>query len=161
MVPKRKPGKVTPGPVSRYDEEQRFQATGIPLDLAAGHLLSHIKQEPSVVIFDATHEPAKLVQKTSLFPAAAPNDVVGALALRQAGEFGRFFSVIEELVKWDFQSASHFLERFDGRNGMAIFHSRDIAAEQSCALFDVPLGKLLFFAQCAKPIAYNHVGIVS
>jgi hypothetical protein len=43
---------------------------------------------------------------------------------------------------------------------MAIFDAGDIAAEQSGALFDVPLGKLLFFAQCAKTVADNHVGIV-
>jgi len=134
---------------------------GNPPDLAGGHLLSHVQQEPSVAFFDATHEPAKLVQKTSLFPGAAPNDIVSALALRKVGKHGRFFSVIEELVKRDFQSARHFLECLNGRNGMAIFHARDIASKQSGALFDVPLGKLFFFAQGAKPIADNHVGIVS
>ena len=134
---------------------------GNPPDLAGGHLLSHVKQEPTVAFFNATHQPAKLVQKTSLFPGAAPDDIVSALALRKVGEFGRFFSVIEELIERDFQSARHFLERFNGRNGMAIFHAGDIAAKQSGALFDVPLGKLFFFAQGAKPIADNHVGIVS
>jgi hypothetical protein len=44
---------------------------------------------------------------------------------------------------------------------MAIFDARDIAAKQSCALFDVPLGKLLVFAQGAKSITDNHFGIVS
>jgi hypothetical protein len=44
---------------------------------------------------------------------------------------------------------------------MAIFNAGDIAAEQSGALFDVPLGKLFVLAQGAKPITDNHVGIVS
>jgi hypothetical protein len=44
---------------------------------------------------------------------------------------------------------------------MAIFNARDIATKQSCALFDVPLGELLFFAQGAKAITDNHVGSVS
>jgi hypothetical protein len=151
-------------PLSLYDKERLSDLSGRignPLDLADGHLLSHVKQEPTVAFFNATHKPAKLVQKTSLFPDAAPNDIVGAFALRKVGKHGRFFSVIEELVKRDFQSASHFLECFNGRNGMAIFHARDIASKQSSALFDVPLGKLFFLAQCAKPIADDHVGIVS
>ena len=152
---------MPPEPLSLYDEERLSVGIGKPPDLAGGHLLSHVKQEPTVVIFDATHEPAKLAQKTGLFPGAAPDDIVGAFALRKVGEHGRFFTVIEELIKRDFQSASHFLECFNGRNGMAIFHARDIAAKQSGALFDVPLGKLFFFAQGAKPISDNHVGIVS
>ena len=61
---------------------------GKPLDLAGGHLLSHVKQEPTVAFFNATHQPAELVQKTSLFPGTAPNDIVSALALRKVGEFG-------------------------------------------------------------------------
>jgi len=150
--------------LSRYagnclsDRSERF---GPPLDLAGSHLLSHVKQEPAVAFFDATHEPAKLAQKTSFFSGAAPNDLVGAFALGKVGKHGGFFSVIEELIKRDFEGASHFLKRFDGRNGMAIFDAGDIAAKQSGALFDVPLGKLLFFAQGAKPIADNHVGIVT
>jgi len=157
--------KATPGPFSQYDSEHLSylsdERVGKPLDLADGHFLSHVKQEPSVAFFDATHKPAKLAQKTSLFPGASPNDIVSALALRKIGENGRCLSVIEELVEWDFQSARHFLERFDGRHSMAIFHARDIATKQSGALFDVPLGKLFFLAQGAKSISYNHVGIVS
>ena len=152
------------GPLSLYVRERlsnSFERIGTPLDLADGHLLSHVKQETAVAVFNATHQPAKLTQKTSLFPSAAPNDLVGAFALRKVGENGRFFSVIEQLVERDLQSAGHFLECFNGRDSMAIFHARDIAAKQSGTLFDVPLGKLFFFAQYAKPISDNHVGIVS
>src|SRR5271169_1577946 len=119
----KRPVEVMPGPLSRYDRERLSERIGYPLDLAGGHLLSHVKQEPTVAFFNATHEPAKLVQKTGLFPGAAPNDIVGAFALRKVRKLGRFFSVIEELIEWDFQGASHFLERFNGRNGMAIFHA--------------------------------------
>jgi len=129
--------------------------------LTAGHLLSHVKQETPVVFFNATHQPAKLGEKTSFLPGAAPDNIVGAFALRKVGEYGRFFSVIEKLIERDFQSAGHFLECFNGRYGVAIFDSRDIAAKQSSALFDVPLGKIFSFAQGAKPIAYNHNDIIS
>jgi len=162
----KRPEKVMPlEPSSRYDRSRLagpYERAGNPLDLAgSGHLLSHVKQEAAIAIFDATEQPAKLVQKTSLFPGATPNDFVGAFALRKVGEHGRLFSVIEELVKRDFQGASHFLQRFDGRNGMAIFDAGDIAAKQSGALFDVPLGVLFVFAQGAKSVTDNHVGIVT
>jgi hypothetical protein len=152
------------GPASWYGRKTQsdlFGSVGKPLDLAGSHLLSHVKQEPAVFFFNATHEPAKLVQKPGLFPGAAPNNFVGASALRKVGELGRFFSVIEKLVKRDLQSARQFLERFNGRNRMAIFDARNITAKKSGALFDVPLGKLFIFAQDAKPITDNHVGIVS
>jgi len=159
------PTKVMPsGPLSPYageDLSEPSEEAGYPQDLAGSHLLRHVKQEPTVAFFNATHEPAKLVQKTGLFPGAAPDNFVGVFALRKVGKLGRFFSVIEELIERDFQGASHFLECFNGRNGMAIFHARNIAAEQSGALFDVPLGKLFFFAQGAKAITDNDVGIVS
>jgi hypothetical protein len=161
-----KPIIAIPGPLSLYDKDPHSglldsQYTGNPLDSADGHFLSHVKQESPVVFFNATHEPAKLVQKTSLLPDAAPNNIVGALALRKVGEDGGFFSVVEKLIERDFQSARQFLKRFDGRNGMAILDAGDIATKQSGALFDVPLGKLFFFAHDAKPIANNHSGIVS
>src|SRR6202795_3872417 len=158
----KRPTKAMPsGPLSLYDQERLSERIGTPPDLAGGHLLSHVKQKPTVAFFDATHEPAKLVQKTGLFPGAAPNDIVSASALRKVGQNGGFFSVIEELIKRDFQGAGHFLECFNGRNGMAIFYARDITTKQSGALFDVPLGKLFVLAQGAKPITDNHVGIVS
>ena len=151
---------VTPGPTRLYAGNCRPERLGKPQDLAVGHLLSQIQQKPTVGFFDATHQSAELVQKTRLFPGISPNDVRSGLALRKVGEFGRFFAVIEKLIKRDFQSARQFLERFDGRNSMAIFDAGDIATKQSSALFDVPLRKLFFFAQRAKTVAYDHVAIV-
>src|SRR5712671_1731285 len=98
-----------PGPIRLYAEKNRPDGFGKPLDLAVGHLLSHVKQEPTVAFFNATHQPAKLVQQTRLFPRTAPHNIVSALSLRKVGEFRRFFTVIEELIEWDFQSACHFL----------------------------------------------------
>jgi hypothetical protein len=117
-----------PGPMSLYGGGSRPEQVGKPRDLAVGHLLSHVEQEPTVGFLNTTHQPAELVQKTSLFPVAAPNDIVSALALRKIGEFGRFFSVIEELIKRDFQSAGHLFQSFNGRNGMAVFYAGNVAA---------------------------------
>ena len=120
---KSRPLAVTPGPVSLYGGESIPERVGNPLDLAVGHLLSHVEQEPTVRFFNLTHQPAELAQKSSLFSGTAPNDIVGALALRKVGEFGRFFSVIEELIEWDFESAGHLFQCFNGWNGMAVFHA--------------------------------------
>src|SRR5258708_8161784 len=130
---------MPPEPLSLYDEERLSIGIGKPPDLAGGHLLSHVKQEPTVVIFDAPHQPAKLAEKTGLFPGAAPDNIVGAFTLRKVGEHRRFFTVIEEVIKRDFPSASHFLECFNGRDGMGIFHARDISEKKSRAPFHVPL----------------------
>ena len=109
--------------MSRYAEEDLPDQTGKPLDLAVGHLLSHVQQEPTVGFFYPTHQPAELAQQTRLFPRTAPNNIVSAFALRKIGKFGRFLSVIEELVEWDFQSAGHFFQRLYGWNCMAVFHA--------------------------------------
>ena len=66
------------------------------------------------------------------------------------------FTVVEELIKWAFESASQFFQRFDGRNGVAIFDAGDVAAKQTGSLLDITLGEFLFFAQSAKPVTDNH-----
>ena len=62
---------VIPGPTSLRAEVRAEDGcpgqTGTPLELAVGHLLNHVKQEPTVAFFNATHQPAELVQKASLF----------------------------------------------------------------------------------------------
>src|ERR1700722_16631602 len=98
-------------PVWRTRTSRRIRETA---GLAVGHLLSHVKQETAVAFFNATHQPAKLVQQTCLFSGTAPRDIVSALALRKVGKFRRFFSVIEKLIKRDFQSACHLFQRFNG-----------------------------------------------
>src|SRR6266851_132010 len=114
---------VTPGPMSRYGVGNLPDRVGRPRSLAVGHLLGHVEQEPTVRFFNATHQPAELVQKTSLFPGTAPNDIVSAFALGKVGKLGWLFSVIEELVEWDFESACHLFQSFNGRNSMAVFHA--------------------------------------
>src|SRR6266446_3722187 len=43
---------------------------------------------------------------------------------------------------------------------MTIFDARDVAPEQTRALFDVALRQILFLAECAKTVANNHAGII-
>ncbi len=91
--------------------------------LACRHFLRHVEQEPTVAIVHSTHQPAQLMQKACFLAVTSPDDIVGAFSLRKVGELRRLFAVVEELVEWDLESASHFLKSLDGRNSMAIFDS--------------------------------------
>lgn len=68
----------------------------------------------------------------------------------------RLLTVVEELIKWAFESTCQLFQRLNGRDCMTIFDARDVTAEQAGTLLDVALGEFLFFAQSAKPIADNH-----
>jgi hypothetical protein len=120
--------RTNPRACQPYVGESPSTQVARPGDLAVGHLLSHVKQEPTVRFFDPTHQSAELAQEASLFSGTAPNDIVSAFALWKVGECGRLFSVIEELVKWDFESAGHLFQCFNGWNSVAIFHARNVAA---------------------------------
>jgi len=43
---------------------------------------------------------------------------------------------------------------------MIIFDAGNVSPKQARPLFNVTLGELLFFAECAKAVAYNHPGII-
>ena len=129
--------------------------------LATGHFLSHVQQELAVILVRFAQETAKLPQIPRVLAGTAPTTFVSGLSLEQIRHLRRFFAVVKELIKWDLESASHFLQCFNGGNGMTVFHPRNVAPEQARALFDVTLGEILFFAEYAKAIANNHGGIVS
>jgi len=129
--------------------------------LAVGHFLGHVEDELAIPVFDFAQQAAKLVEKACVFTDAAPSNVIGRLALGKIRQLRRFLTVIKELIEWAFESASQLFQRFNGRDGMTIFHARDVAAKQAGTLFDVALGEFLFFAECAKTVTNNHGGIIT
>jgi hypothetical protein len=66
------------------------------------------------------------------------------------------FVVGEKLVKWHFEGARDFFQRFDGRNGAAIFQAREVTAKQAGAFLDIALREVLGFAKPSEPFADNH-----
>jgi len=66
------------------------------------------------------------------------------------------FAIVEELIKWAFESARQLFQRLYGRNGVAILDTGNITTEQTSALLDITLGEFLFLAQSAKTITDNH-----
>jgi len=124
--------------------------------LPIGHLLGHVEKQLAIFVVGFAEQAAELVQITRLFTGTTPSNVVRGLALGEVGQLGRLLAVVEELIKWAFKCACQFFQRFDGRNGMAIFDARDITPEKAGTLLDITLGKFLFFAQSAKPVTDNH-----
>src|SRR5216684_177890 len=124
-------------------------------ELAIGHFLGHVKDELAIPFFHLAQQAAKLVEKACIFTDAAPGNVIGRLALRKIRQLRRFLTVIKELIEWAFESARQLFQRFNGRNGMTIFHARYVATQQAGTLFDVALGEFLFLAECAKTVTNN------
>jgi hypothetical protein len=129
--------------------------------LTVGHFLSHVEQEASITFIDSTQEPAEHGQETRFLAGRAPGDFIRRLTFGQIGQIGRLFTVVKQLIYRYFEGPGHFLERFDGGNGVAIFDAGDVAAKQTCTLFDITLRKIFFLAQGAKTIANNHFCIIS
>src|SRR3989449_138816 len=114
--------------------------------LPISHLLRHMQQQLSVSFIHATHQPAELGKKTAVFAGAAPVILARSLAFREIGQLGRFLALVEELIEGDLKCAGHFLQRLDRRNRVTVLDAGDVTTEKASALFDVPLGKLLFCA---------------
>src|SRR5882672_8687298 len=128
--------------------------------LSTGHLLSHVENELAIPFFHFAQQATKLVEKACIFAHAAPGDVIRRLPLGEIRQYGRLFAVVKELIEWALESACQLLQCFDGRDSMAVLDTGNVATKQAGTLFDVALGELLFFAECAKAVANNHGGII-
>src|SRR6267143_5778039 len=89
--------------------------------LPTGHLLSHVENELAIPFFHLAQQATKFVEKARIFAHAAPVDVIRRLPLGEIRQYGRLFAVVKELIEWALESARQFLQRFDGRNSVAIF----------------------------------------
>ena len=98
-------------------------------NLPIGHFLGHIQNQLAIFLVGLAQQAAKLVEETRFFAAAAPGNVVRRLALGKVGQLRRFFTVVEELIKWALESASQLFQSLDGWDGVAIFDAGDIATE--------------------------------
>lgn len=127
----------------KIDPPAEEESPGTPL--AVRHLLGHVQKQTPVWLLDAAKETTEAAQITSIFSGASPRDIVRTLPLGKVWKLGRFFAVIEELVERDFHGSSQLFQRLDRRNGVTVLDTRDVAAKQSRALFDVALGKLFCF----------------
>jgi len=129
-------------------------------NLAVCHLLGHVKKKPSVRFFYLRQKPPESPEKPRILALAAPGNIVRRLPLGKARQFWRFFSIVEKLVERNFHRSSKFLQRLNCWDSVAVFDTRDITTQQTCALLDVALRKLFCFSKQAKPITDYHSVIV-
>ncbi len=83
---------------------------------------------------------SEFAKESSTLPVASPFSV---FIFRDDFDLGWLLCVIEKRVHRNFKGTGHLLQRFDGRNRVAVLDSRNVAAEQSRPLFDIALRELL------------------
>lgn len=131
---------------------------GIAIRLPVRHFLGYIEQKPTISLRQAAEESSKTAQVASIFSPAAPSDVVRALPFWKVGKGRRFFAIVEELVERNFHGARQLFQSLDRGNGMSVLNSRDVAAKQTCPLFDVALREIFVFTQQSNTVADYHGG---
>ena len=105
-----------------------------------------------------SQQPEKLVEVTRLFTHTAACNVIRRFSLGQVRRFWWFLALVKQLIERALKSSRNFLQRLDGRNGMAVFNAGNVAAKQTGALLDIALGKFLVLAHSADAVTNNHGG---
>jgi hypothetical protein len=72
---------------------------------------------------------AKFSKIPRILARATPSTFARGLPFEQCWYLRWFFTVIKELIERDLESASHFLQCFNGGNCVTIFHAGDIAPD--------------------------------
>src|SRR6266478_7406556 len=126
------------------------------LAVAACHFLDHVQEQLSVGGVHLRDLPSQLLKIAGLSTPKSPFWRPITIRTDCNWGFGRFVAIVHEVIERKFQRSGHFIQRFDGRNGMTVLDTRDVAAEQAGTLFDVALGELLFLTKFAESFADNH-----
>ncbi len=90
-----------------------------------------------------------MVQYSGVLARASPSNVIRCLSLWKVRHLGRFLAVVEDLIQQDFHGSRQLFERLDGWDGVSVFDTGNVAAQQSRSLFDVALRKILCFPQAS------------
>src|ERR1022692_4188686 len=90
------------------------------------HFLRHVQQQPTVRVLHATEQGTEVTEGACIFPCASPVHLARTLLLRKTWRHSGFFTIVEHLVKRNFQGAREFLKRLDSRNGVSVFDTRDV-----------------------------------
>ena len=68
----------------------------------------------------------------------------------------RLLAIVEESIHRNFQRPRILLKRFDGGDGVTVFDTGRIAAQQAGAVFDIALAEFLRFAEFPESLTYHH-----
>src|ERR1700730_9868328 len=122
--------KDWPGGLSNMSEIRSFRSQKLAAALLRRHLLNHRQHQLAVAVVQADGVAANLAQEADF--------VVGEL-----GKIFRAFGVSgfgEELRQSDFHGTGNFGQGIERGDGVSVFHSREVAAQQAGTFFDVALG---------------------
>jgi hypothetical protein len=72
----------------------------------------------------------------------------------------RFVAIVPDLIKRHLQCTRHFLQRFDGRNSVAVLNAGDVTPQLTCSFLDVALGQFSLVSLNSQTLTYQH-GTVS
>ena len=70
--------------------------------LALCHFLGHVQNQLAVAFFGLAQQTPKFAEIAAFLSGAAPRVVVRGLSLQEVRKLWRLFTVVEELVDWDF-----------------------------------------------------------
>lgn len=98
----------------------------------------------------------KLGEQTRILAGTAPGKVEGISSPGKIPKFKRPFTIVEQLIEGDLQGVGHFLQRFERRNGVAIFDAGDVAAEQPSSFFNITLREVLLLAESTQAVSNDH-----
>ena len=69
---------------------------------------------------------------------------------------GRFVAFVHNFIERHIQGAGPLFQGFDGRDGVAVFDARNVAAEKAGGFLDIALAEILFFAKRFESLSYLH-----
>lgn len=63
----------------------------------------------------------------------------------------KFVAIVPELIK-----RRHFLQRFYGRNSVAVLNAGDVTPQLTCSFLDVALGQFSLVSLNSQTLTYQH-----
>src|SRR5436190_22592350 len=102
--------------------------------------MGHVEQQLTVLLVNFRDELSDFAEETHLFFVSSVQDeLLSCLSFAQIWQRRWFVSLVEQLVKGNFQGRRESFQGLERRNGMAVLHSRDVTAQQSRTFLDVAL----------------------
>lgn len=108
---------------------------------AAGHGFSGFEEEGAFAIVHAGERFGKFAELVALVAVVAP--LLNFLWRQEGNILWRRGTVVEEAIQRNFERAGVLLQSFDRRDGVAVFDTGGIAADESRARLDVTLAEVL------------------
>src|ERR1700735_6415 len=107
------------------------------------HFLSHEHEHFLVRFLRLAQHLSKAREQIRVFARTAPLYIISGCVLWKFREYGWFLPFVKQLVHRNFQRSRQLLKSFNRRNCVSILDAREIAAKQTCSLFDFTLREIL------------------